>query len=207
MWRGRRTDRLTTEDCISFDTSELKRAGVFRSALGTFCTTKWPDQSGKQGLGLTFWILPRSDGRLTLCVIYGQINLLTDPRSAQHETIELDRTHCHFGGLRYWFLCPRLQGGFPCRRRVRVLYLPPGSSLFGCRTCFNLTYRSCQEHDKRVDALLKLSPGEFRRTLAGNDLRRSLLAVNAQTLLLRRLVRKASRGRFGPPRAGNSTIK
>jgi hypothetical protein len=33
------------------------------------------------------------------------------------------------------------------------LYLPPGGRYFGCRHCYGLTYRSCQEHDKRVDAL------------------------------------------------------
>ena len=33
------------------------------------------------------------------------------------------------------------------------LYLPPGSRYFGCRRCHRLTYTSCQEHDKRVDAL------------------------------------------------------
>jgi hypothetical protein len=26
---------------------------------------------------------------------------------------------------------------------------------FGCRYCFRLTYTSCQEHDKRVDATLR----------------------------------------------------
>jgi hypothetical protein len=30
------------------------------------------------------------------------------------------------------------------------LYLPPGGRYFGCRLCHRLTYRSVQEHDKRV---------------------------------------------------------
>lgn len=42
-----------------------------------------------------------------------------------------------------------------CQRRVRKLYLPPGAKYFGCRTCYKLTYQSVQEHDKRVDYLLK----------------------------------------------------
>jgi hypothetical protein len=43
--------------------------------------------------------------------------------------------------------------GSPCYRRVGKLYLPPGGRYFGCRHCYDLTYTSCQEHDKRVDAL------------------------------------------------------
>jgi hypothetical protein len=33
------------------------------------------------------------------------------------------------------------------------LYLAPGARSFGCRLCCRLTYRSAQEHDKRVGAL------------------------------------------------------
>ena len=32
------------------------------------------------------------------------------------------------------------------------LHLPP-ARYFGCRRCHDLTYTSCQEHDKRADAL------------------------------------------------------
>ncbi len=57
-------------------------------------------------------------------------------------------TRPHFGGLRRWFGCPR------CSRRVGKLYLPPGKQYLGCRVCFGLTYRSCQESHK-VDLLAK----------------------------------------------------
>jgi hypothetical protein len=43
---------------------------------------------------------------------------------------------------------------------VRKLYLPPDGRYFGCRHCYRLTYRSVQEHDKRVDALIR-NPGAF----------------------------------------------
>jgi hypothetical protein len=62
-------------------------------------------------------------------------------------------TRLHRGGLLWWFLCPVPLGRGCCGRRVRKLYLPPGGHYFGCRDCHNLTYRSAQEHDKRVDAL------------------------------------------------------
>ena len=69
--------------------------------------------------------------------------------------ILLQNTHPNFGGLRWWFLCPLFDKGVPCSRRVRKLYRPRSAWYFGCRTCQHLTYRSIQEHDKRVDRLVK----------------------------------------------------
>jgi hypothetical protein len=48
--------------------------------------------------------------------------------------------------------------GFPvleCGQLMFKLYRPPGSNVFACRQCHNLTYRCVQEHDKRLDWLVK----------------------------------------------------
>jgi hypothetical protein len=58
-----------------------------------------------------------------------------------------------FGGERWWGRCPLVLDGRSCGRRVRKLYLAPGARYFGCRLCYRLSYRSAQDHDKRVDAL------------------------------------------------------
>jgi len=63
--------------------------------------------------------------------------------------MDVTTTSCNFGGVRYWLGCPN------CGKRVGKLYLPPGEKFFRCRTCYNLTYKSCKEHDKRMEALLK----------------------------------------------------
>lgn len=55
----------------------------------------------------------------------------------------LTDTRCHFGGKRYWFICPLSVNGNYCGRRVAVLYL--GGGYFGCRHCYNLTYESRNE--------------------------------------------------------------
>jgi hypothetical protein len=68
-------------------------------------------------------------------------------------TLRLTATRPRFGGLRWWFVCPLSAAGRPCERRVAKLYLPPHGRYFGCRHCHNLSYRSAQEHDKRLDAL------------------------------------------------------
>jgi hypothetical protein len=62
--------------------------------------------------------------------------------------VELTTTRPRFGGLRWWFVCPLLVSGRPCRRRVGKLYLPPRARYFGCRHCYDLTYTSCQESRK-----------------------------------------------------------
>jgi len=69
--------------------------------------------------------------------------------------IKLTTTPCHFGGHRYWFICPRWECGWACRRRVAKLWLPPGGDFFWCRQCYCLTHYSAQTHDDRVNRLAR----------------------------------------------------
>lgn len=48
-------------------------------------------------------------------------------------TRALTTTHCHFGGVRYWFRCN-------CGHRVGTIYLV--GDYFACRHCYKLTYHS-----------------------------------------------------------------
>jgi len=48
----------------------------------------------------------------------------------------LDASHPPFGGLRWWFVCPRTN------RRVRILHLPLGARRFACRRAYRLVYSS-----------------------------------------------------------------
>ncbi|ABM37957.1 hypothetical protein [Polaromonas naphthalenivorans] len=52
--------------------------------------------------------------------------------------VRLAWTPCQFGGQRAWWLCP----GADCGRRVAVLY---GGSVFACRHCHALAYKSQRE--------------------------------------------------------------
>lgn len=60
--------------------------------------------------------------------------------------VAMESTRCHFGGRRWWFICPLAVNGTPCLRRCRFLYLPPGQTYYGCRECYDLTYESRQRH-------------------------------------------------------------
>jgi hypothetical protein len=55
------------------------------------------------------------------------------------DRIYLATTRPHFGGLRWWFVCPHLN------RRVRKLYLPPGGHHFWSRCAYRLAYASQRE--------------------------------------------------------------
>ena len=60
-----------------------------------------------------------------------------------HYKVNLTTTPCTYGGERFWFICPGLKNGIPCKRRVGVLYKPKrGCPYFACLHCYDLTYES-----------------------------------------------------------------
>lgn len=48
-------------------------------------------------------------------------------------SIRLDKTACHFGNYRHWWLCPK------CSKRVAVLYC---AGTYVCRHCIGANYQS-----------------------------------------------------------------
>lgn len=58
-------------------------------------------------------------------------------------TVQLESTSCHFGGKRWWLICPLIRDGTPCRRRVAKLYSI--GKWFGCRRCGDYAYDSQSE--------------------------------------------------------------
>lgn len=55
-------------------------------------------------------------------------------------SIGITATACHYGGLRYWFICNH------CKKRKGVMYIIPTNhgNVWTCRTCANLVYKSQQ---------------------------------------------------------------
>lgn len=87
--------------------------------------------------------------------------LMTLHHSGVVQYIHLEATAPNYGGLRWWFSCPR------CERRSAKLYLPPRQDLFACRTCHRLSYESAQ------------AAGSFAYRLFQSDARR--LGVSTRT--------------------------
>lgn len=109
-------------------------------------------------ISLAYTITPRTGG-YTVAPARGGPEDLT-------YSIRLTWTPTPWGARRWWFICP-LAG---CGKRAAILYLPPGGRYFGCRTCYNLTYKSSQESHS-MDSLCRFlarsgiaSPDEARET-------------------------------------------
>ena len=51
-------------------------------------------------------------------------------------TAHLTATPVHFGGVRFWFLCPH------CACRIGVLLIHPLAARVGCRRCLDVEYRA-----------------------------------------------------------------
>lgn len=62
------------------------------------------------------------------------IELLSPPIGCISTTINLEQTHCHYGGVKEWLVCPS------CTKRVTSLYQE--KSEFWCRKCIGMTYFS-----------------------------------------------------------------
>lgn len=125
--------------------SNSKRTTESQHRIDVRLLKKWGYLNGSMFIGAWSW---SSGGRPT-----GSINYRVDsegmvfsyrnrPCGGEWESVEqtilFDRTPCHYGGHRHWFLCPR------CYRRVTVLY--GAGKYFYCRHCYGLTYTSQQEH-------------------------------------------------------------
>jgi hypothetical protein len=62
-----------------------------------------------------------------------------EPPVSRRQFIPIERTSCHLGGNRAWFVCSSI----PCSRRVAILYEARG--YFLCRHCLRLAYPSQRE--------------------------------------------------------------
>ena len=74
------------------------------------------------------------------------------------QVIDFDRTPCHYGGRRPWFLCPH------CLRRVAVLY--GAGARFLCRHCYDLPY-ACQSETARHRLMRRAR--KIRRRLGASE--------------------------------------
>jgi hypothetical protein len=133
---GSHWKRLTVEDCAVLDASRWTRTGVLT------IPPRW--RAGSFGYHVEDWDAQMIWLHYTLGLSNERIEY----------AIAMTPTRPHFGGLRWWFLCPtpksRGRDVQPCGRRVGKLYLPPRARQFACRVCHNLTYQSSQASDSRL---------------------------------------------------------
>lgn len=179
--------KMTVEQAgPSLDIHALTRAGLFRKMPGANVTVRGAAPPGQKPLYFGLVLLRDEEDRSLYLKTYRKLAQPPDSVRAPRDTvIELISTPCNLGGKRWWFTCPMEVNGIKCAKRVAKLYLPPGERYLGCRHCFDLTYRSAQEHDRRVDALVK-NPERLEKKAKSTKIGDLLLARKAYQKLARK---------------------
>jgi hypothetical protein len=127
---GRTPSRTKLEDYRALDINRMHKAGLLDE--GRHSGWQWSVEGERQA-----WIqtLGAWDG----------LRLIYKARQAGYDWEDFDYrvpvewVPCTFGGKRPYFRCPASRGGVACLRRVSKLY---GGTVFACRHCHDLTYRS-----------------------------------------------------------------
>jgi hypothetical protein len=140
------------EDCRLLDVNGWSREGILREGVHHFGGWKWCNPATGRDTSSIGYEVNTANMAFPYVRLY-----YTFTRTQEHMdyTIRLQTTGLYVGGLRWWFTCPLLKSGSRCNHRVSKLYLPSGGRYYGCRHCYDLTYQSCQESDKRVSFLRK----------------------------------------------------
>lgn len=149
--RGVTSKKLLVSQAKKLDSMELYRFGLFSRPSGFACTWYWLwTENGRQKQND---IMIRSEGEPGCAPSSVRLTYTATPWEGEATDcdyeVALSFTPYHFGGGRWWFVCPLSVRGVSCRRRCRILYLAPGSVYFGCRECHRLTYESRQRHRDR----------------------------------------------------------
>ena len=122
--------KATVEESRSLDIVRWGREGLLRPGTCRSGTWGWHhSRTGEVQSTIAYSIDLSADPHVRLQYVFTKTGEQLDYR------VELVCTRPHYGGLRWWFLCPVSVAGRPCRRRVRKLYLAPGSTYYACRQC------------------------------------------------------------------------
>jgi hypothetical protein len=141
---GRSGGRPTSEACASFvlTTTLFARAGLRPGIKGTFSLTF--SEGGEDRLRVTISVDTTGTYRFLTLSHAGR----NRERAAQSYQVTLETSPQPFGGVRWWFLCPRT--GQRCTR----LYLPRGGHRFWSRQAWQLGY-ACQRETAQYRAQRK----------------------------------------------------
>jgi hypothetical protein len=112
---------------VALDINWIKRHYHLETPFST--SVSW-----KNGSSIGVDICPPEAIRL----VYTVSGRETRPKDWDYK-VYLYKDPCRYGGFRWWFECTA------CHRRCRYLYKPAGESIFACRLCYRLTYKSQQE--------------------------------------------------------------
>ncbi len=150
---GRRDGGPVVEDRWRLDLSHCIRQGLFRRGLFVAGKMTWTlTRTGEVAatIGYDANLVDPADAWIRL--YYTTTIHRSGEKRDNNYLIRLECTRPNYGGLRWWFICPKTS------RRVRVLYLSSsGSTVFGCRQAWGLAYRSqrASPENRAVERSLK----------------------------------------------------
>jgi hypothetical protein len=151
-WRGHST-KCRVEDALVLDAGTLVRGAAIGEANTAGSIRWWWPTTGKVIAEVGFWLETEGDERC-LCLHYALSGQVSEPKVFVTR-VSLVTSKQHFGGLRYWLICPTCEG------RAHKLYLTTENTFFRCRRCSGLTYKSCQESHRfdRFDGMIAAELG------------------------------------------------
>ncbi|WP_417798906.1 hypothetical protein [Terasakiella pusilla] len=127
--------KQTVEDGLTLDLNKLIRDRSIKSGIrwqGTLIWTSTRTGEKVASIGYEANLIKPENAYIRLH--YNHNN------KPQDYKVRLTTTQPHYGGLRWWFICPVSD------QRVGKLYSPPGQPLFASHKAFNLVYQSQREH-------------------------------------------------------------
>ena len=135
---GRQSGHLAVESGLTLDINQLlrqKNMGAGRHTLGGLVWHNITTGEKIASIGFEACLLDLDEAWARL---HYSVN-----GTPQDYRVLLSTTRCHYGGRRWWWVCPR------SGRRVAKLYLPPGATIFAARHVYRLAYRS--QRDTTLD--------------------------------------------------------
>jgi hypothetical protein len=168
---SKRGARTLVESCRALDMKHLVREGLVHPNADHAAAWEWLGRDGAVLASIRVEVRTGADsGSVRLCYTVTR----GEERDLQDYPIPLEATTIGSGGRRWWFRCMASRDGGPaCRRRARVLYLPPGGRVFACRACYGLAYASSRESRqysgmfRGLGADFGMSGREVKRVLEG----------------------------------------
>jgi len=133
--------------------AQMHQIGVLHRGPSMLWTCRWNEGGRESSMGYEL-IRNRYDRSLRMRFRYKVPADRNRSESTLDYTVALRVSRSYKGKVWYWFVCPLIINGKPCKRWVRNLYFLPNSEYFGCKHCRDMMVRSLAPHERVI----------FRRT-------------------------------------------
>jgi hypothetical protein len=128
--------RPIVEDSTALDVDWLVRHGLIAPGLHRSGSLVWRNVNTGEEAGSVGYLSDATEGDRGRFDLYYRLGSERRPIEC---SVRLATSRPHFGGIRWWFVCP-LSG-----RWVRKLHLCAGCDYFASRKALGLTYQVCRE--------------------------------------------------------------